>query len=153
MNNRNTSLKWLKEKVNIFIDNRIEDVNNPIMGVYGIFVENELEKNKKCVYVGRSESIYDRMFSSNGHVSMMKNRKHFISILNEARENEKIKVFIEVLEEVHFEFDNYFKDMQRLASAENYHINKYQSMNQCLHQVPEGTKISEDAWENMKKKY
>lgn len=54
------------------------------------------------------------------------------------------------LEEVPYCFDNYYKDAQRLASAENYWIDKYQGMNQCLEQVPEGKRPSIDAWENMK---
>ncbi|MDU6363053.1 MULTISPECIES: hypothetical protein [Clostridium] len=155
MRNTNSSLKWLHKKTNIFLDERIEDTNHPIRGIYGIFIkdENKKDKNERCVYVGRSKSIYGRMFESNkGHVAMMREKKHFIPELNEASDDENIKVFIKILEEVRLEFDNYYKDMQRLASAENYYINKYQSINQCLNQVPEGTNTTKEDWESMKYK-
>lgn len=155
MENKNESLNWLYKKTNIFIDERIKDTNRPVRGIYGIFIkdENKRDENKSCVYVGRSKSIYGRMFTSdNGHVAMMKDRRHFIQELNEASDHENIKVFIEILEEVPYEFDNYYKDIQRLASAENYHINKYQSINQCLNQVPEGATTTEDEWKMMKYK-
>lgn len=70
--------------------------------------------------------------SENGHIAKMKKNEHFISELNKASEDGEIKVFIEILEQVQYEFDNYYKDMQRLASAENYYIDRYQSRNQCL---------------------
>lgn len=152
MENANTSVKWVHKKMNIFLDKRIEDINNPVRGIYGIFVKDENNKceNESCVYVGRSNSIYGRMFdSNNGHVSMMKKKQHFVTKLNEASDNENIKVFIKILEEVPLEFDNYYKDMQRLASAENYHINKYQSMEQCLNQVPEGCKMTKKYWDSI----
>ncbi|MBU5593149.1 hypothetical protein KQI89_15475 [Clostridium sp. MSJ-4] len=155
MENNNTSLKWLHKKTNIFLDERIEDTSNPVRGIYGIFIkdENKRDENKSCVYVGRSKSVYGRMFDAkNGHVAMMKEKQHFIPKLNEARDHENIKVFIKILEEVPFEFDDYYKDMQRLASAENYHINKYQSINQCLNQVPEGRNTSKEDWESRKYK-
>ena len=55
--------------------------------------------------------------------------------------------------EVPFIYDDYHKDMQRLASAENYHINKYQSIDQCLNQVPEGTKLTKNEWNEAKLAY
>lgn len=148
MENRSTSVKWLQEKTNIDLDSRIKDYKNPIRGIYGIFVKDE---NISCVYVGRSVSIYGRMFDSNdGHVAKIKEKRHFIEELNKASEQDNIKVFIKILEEVPLVFDDYYKDMQRLASAENYYINKYQSINQCLNQVPEGNKMSEKEWEGTK---
>lgn len=148
--NENHSIKWLQDKLNIFIDERILDYHSIVRGIYGIFIECRSE-NKKCVYVGRSTSIYDRMFNStDGHIAKMKRKEHFISELNKASEDSEIKVFIEILEQVHFEFDDYNKDMQRLASAENYHIDRYQSRNQCLNQVPEGTKMTKEQWKSTK---
>ena len=155
MKNTNASVKWLHKKKNISIDERIEDINNPVRGIYGIFIKDKSKRDekKRCVYVGRSNSIYGRMFDSkNGHVAMIKEKQHFIPELNEASDNENIKVFIKILEEVPLEFDNYYKDMQRLASAENYHINKYQGMDQCLNQVPEGCKMTKEYWKSMKYK-
>ncbi len=34
--NSNCSVKWLQDKPNIFIDERILDYDNPIRGIYGI---------------------------------------------------------------------------------------------------------------------
>ena len=59
-------------------------------------------------------------------------------------------ILIDVVESVPYYFDDYFKDVQRLASAENYWIDKYQGMDQCLEQVPEGKRPSMKAWEEMK---
>lgn len=152
MKNKNTTVKWLKSKSNIFIDESILDYNNPIRGVYGIFIDNKYE-NKKCVYVGRSTNIYNRMFKYNhGHISKIKENEHFISELNKVNEEIDVKVFVEILEYVDLVFDDYYKDMQRLASAENFHINKYQSKNQCLNQVPEGTHMTKEEWNNKKNK-
>lgn len=148
--NRNESFNWLQDKPNFFVDEKILNYNSPIRGIYGIFIKNKNE-DKKCVYVGRSTNIYYRIFNSySGHISNIKKKEHFISELNEANEDVDIKVFVEVLEEVTFEFDNYHKDMQRLASAENYYIDRYQSRNQCLNQVPEGTHMTLKEWENKK---
>jgi len=66
--------------------------------------------------------------------------------------NTRKEIVIKILKEVPFEFDNYYKDMQRLASEENKYIDQYQKINQCLEQVPEGTRISEEEWEIMKTK-
>lgn len=79
----------------------------------------------------------------------IENGKH-VSSLIAAYKNPKATILISLLEEVPYCFDNYYKDAQRLASAENYWIDKYQGMNQCLEQVPEGKRPSIDACENMK---
>lgn len=156
MENKNTSVKWLHNKTNIDLDKRIEDYKNPVRGIYGIFIkdDNNADEKQSCVYVGRSVSIYERMFDSkSGHVAMIKEKRHFIEDLKKASEHENINVSIKILEEVPLEFDDYYKDMQRLASAENYYINKYQSINQCLNQVPEGTKMSKKDWEAKEKNF
>ena len=59
---------------------------------------------------------------------------------------------IKVLQEVPYLFDNYYKDAQRLASAETYWIDWYQKANQCLEQVPEGKRPTKEEWERMKRK-
>lgn len=113
-------------------------------GVYGIFII----KNgcKSCSYVGKSEQLVIR---AEKHKLDIENGKH-VSSLIAAYKDPKATILISLLEEVPYCFDNYYKDAQRLASAENYWIDKYQGMNQCLEQVPEGKKPSIDAWENMK---
>ena len=37
--------------------------------------------------------------------------------------------------------------MHRLASAEYNHIRKYQELNQCLEQLPDGRNMNKDVWD------
>ncbi|WP_434305390.1 GIY-YIG nuclease family protein [Clostridium botulinum] len=148
--NNNKSLKWLKEQNNIIIDDKdkekILDISNPVRGIYGIFIAENGEE--KCVYVGRSNSIYDRLIC--GHVTNLMKKKHTNQQLQNAMDNGK-NIKIKILIEVPYKFDNYYKDMQRLASEENKCIDKYQEMDQCLEQVPEGTGLKKEKWEEIKK--
>ena len=146
MINKNKSLAWLDKQKKIILAEEIKDVNNPIRGIYGIFVK---DKEMRCVYVGRTASIYQRMFSARGHITKLMNENHTNLQLMAAVQSGK-EIVIKILEKVPFKFDNYYKDMQRLASAENKYIDIYQEQNQCLEQVPEGTRISEKEWEDMK---
>jgi len=144
--NRNKSLEWLHEQQYISLDEEIKDATNPVRGIYGIFVN---DSEKRCIYVGRSSSIYDRMFGSDGHITKLKDSRHTSTQLMEAMINGK-KIEITILQKIPLNFDNYYKDMQRLASAENFYIDFYQNQNQCLEQIPEGTKMSQKEWEAMK---
>jgi len=148
--NTNESLKWLKKQDNIIIDEKdkekILDISNPVRGIYGIFIDENDEE--KCVYVGRSKSIYGRLFD--GHVTNLMKKKHTNQQLQNAMNNMK-NIKIKILKEVPYKFDNYNKDMQRLASEENKYIDKYQLIDQCLEQVPEGTGLKKEEWEEMKK--
>lgn len=146
--NKNKSLSWLNKQDKLSVDDKIKDPENQVRGIYGIFVK---DKNEKCVYVGRAFSIYERMFGANGHITNLKDNRHTNQQLQDAMNTEK-EIVIKILEEVPFKFDNYYKDMQRLASEENKYIDQYQKINQCLEQVPEGTSISEEKWESMKTK-
>ena len=49
-----------------------------------------------------------------------------------------------------YEFDNYYRDMQRLAYEEYKVIEEYQNKNQALHQLPEGNWIKLNRWEDLK---
>ena len=101
--NRNKNLKWALDH-NFAIEDKI--LNSEIRGVYGFFVGDE------CVYVGRSYSIYARLFKGpNCHIK---------------------KIIVG-------EHDHPAKDAQSLASAECYWIDYYQALDQCLEQYPEGT--------------
>jgi len=149
----NISLAWLENQNKLFVQDRIKDASNQVRGIYGIFVK-EKDKEEECVYVGRAVSIYGRLFSQ-GHISNLmkkiienKTSQRLISAMDD--ENVE-KIEIRILEEVKFKFDNYYKDMQRLASREYYYIDKYQSKNQCLEQVPDGKNTSEKDWKSMKK--
>ncbi|NBI06092.1 hypothetical protein [Senegalia massiliensis] len=149
--NRNESLKWANDTKNLEIDDIIIVSNNSLRGVYGIFVKSQLDKdeNKKCIYVGWSDNIYLRMFSSNGHITKLKKGIHSNKSLVKAMNNGD-KIIIKILEKVKLEFDNYYKDIQRLTSMENKCIDFYQSKGECLEQVPEGKVMSKDKWNDKK---
>lgn len=63
---------------------------------------------------------------------------------------DKKQVKIKVIKEVPYEFDNYYRDMQRLAYEEYKVIEEYQNKNQALHQLPEGNWIKLNRWEDLK---
>lgn len=150
MGNKNSTYKWWKDKManKIVIEKEILDWENPIRGIYGIFIKEK--EDVYCAYVGRANNIYHRFFSSSG-----KDRGHLVKIKSDDCKNEKIKqalgketavIEIKVLEEVKCQYDDYYKDMQRLAFAEYYHISKYQELNQCLEQLPDGRNMDKDVW-------
>ena len=107
-----------------------ESIIKCVRGVYGIFIEQD--GNRTCEYVGKSEEVPTR---AEFHKNKIESGMH-IKVLVNANKDSKAKIIIAVLEDVPYVFDNYYKDAQRLASAENYWIDKYQGMGQCLHQVP-----------------
>lgn len=149
--NQNTTLKWLENpKVigKIKIDDEIKNTINPVRGIYGIFIRDT------CVYVGRSKSMYDRFLVGKGHLASLKkslstgvqNEKKSLQItLLKAFEQEEL-ISIKILERVPLQFDNYNKDMQRLASAENKYVDYYQNIDQCLNQLPDGNNMSKIEW-------
>lgn len=148
-NNRNTTLKWvtttMKEK--IIVEDKI--IDSETRGIYGIFVETE--KEKKCVYVGRATNIYSRLFKgSDAHLVRLKKGKHENTELKKAMSTSS-KIKIEVLEEVKCKYKDYSKDMQELASRECFYIDKYQKLDQCLEQLPDGSNMDIRVWEKAKK--
>ena len=152
MTNKNKRLEWVNnqwiekgKRPKFIIEERILDYNTPIRGIYGIFIVTE--EVKYCAYVGRSTSIYRRLFGSNGHIAKMKTKKgHPISNINRAMKSNDKTIYIKILQEVALEGDNFYKDMQRLASAECQFIDYYQDLNQCLEQIPEGIRMTEKEW-------
>lgn len=72
-------------------------------------------------------------------------------LIQEALEDGAIEVGIEVLEEVAYKWDNYYRDLQRLAYAEISWIEKYQRKGEALNQPPEGRWIRKDTWEKLKR--
>lgn len=146
MENRNLTYKWWKEEMvnKIVIAKEILDWKNPIRGIYGIFIREK--DNIYCAYVGRANNIYLRFFSSSGeepghlvkiNKDTCKNKK-----IAQALKNEAAIIEIKVLEKIKCQYDDYYKDMQRLAFAEYYHISKYQELNQCLEQLPDGRNMN-----------
>lgn len=109
-------------------------------GIYGIMIIKGQEE--KCAYIGKSEQVEVR---ANKHKSVIESGGH-IQSLKDAYKDPKATIVIRALESVPYEFDNFYKDAQRLASAENRWIDKYQKMDQCLEQTPEGRRPSFDAW-------
>lgn len=151
MANRNSTHKWWKEKMvnKIVIAKEILDWENPIRGIYGIFIREK--EDIYCAYVGRANNIYLRFFSSSGeepgHLVKIKRGNCTNKKMKQALENKAAMIEIKVLEEVKCQYDNYYKDMQRLAFAEYYHISKYQELNQCLEQLPDGRNMNKDDWD------
>lgn len=94
------------------------------------------------------------MFGSDGHITKMKRKNgHPVVRINEALKSDNETIHIKILQEVDLAGD-YYKDMQRLASAECRFIDYYQNLNQCLEQIPEGTTMTEKEWnQNVKKIY
>ena len=146
--NRNQTVEWCRQQSYITLDNRLLQFDPPVRGIYGIFIEEK--KQEKCVYVGKAENLYNRMFKSDGHIVNIKKGIHFNSQLKQALEQGQ-NIIIEVLEEVPSIKGDYTEaayncDMQRLASAEYKYIDFYQNKGECLWQLPEGKHLSFDEW-------
>lgn len=130
----------------VVIDKSIEKCKSD-RGIYGIFVCKDGES--RCHYVGKSEAIKNR---AKRHEEKIKNKdlKHIQSLKKAFNDEQEATILIKLLKEVPYRFDNYYKDAQRLASAENRWIDKFQKMEQCLEQVPEGKRPSEEKWKKLK---
>lgn len=146
-------LKLLPEK--ILIDKKI--INSNIRGVYGIFSCDVYNKNEYCYYIGIAADIRSRFFDAGGHFHNFIWSKSDKEITMKIVENlikeilkDKKQVKIKVITEVPYEFDNYYRDMQRLAYEEYKVIEEYQNKNQALHQLPEGNWIKLNRWEDLK---
>ena len=139
----------------ISIDPKI--INGNIRGVYGIFSCDVDNKNENCYYIGRAADIRSRFFDAGGHLHNFiwsKSGKEITMKLVEKLIKDILKdkkqVEIKVIKEVPYEFDNYYRDMQRLAYEEYKVIEEYQNKNQALHQLPEGNWIKLNRWEDLK---
>ena len=139
----------------ILIDEKI--INSNIRGVYEIFSCDVDNKNENCYYIGRAADIRSRFFDAGGHFHNFIWSKSDKQITMKIVENlikdilkDKKQVKIKVIKEVPYEFDNYYRDMQRLAYEEYKVIEEYQNKNQALHQLPEGNWIKLNRWEDLK---
>ena len=146
--NKNQTVEWCLQQKYIKLDNRLLQFDPPVRGIYGIFIKDKGQE--KCVYVGKAENLYNRMFKSDGHIVNIKKGIHFNSQLKQALEQGQ-EIIIEVLKEVPYKkgdisIEDYNRDMQNLASAEYYYIDFYQKMGECLWQLPEGKHLSFDEW-------
>lgn len=111
----------------------------PIRGIYGFFKQKA--GVKKCFYIGRSYDIAARIFQ---HII---DTEKLVFELIEKYQAHGYQISAEILEVVQYEGDNYYRDMQRLAFSEYNLIEQYQRKGECLHQLPEGSWISEANWE------
>lgn len=128
MINRNQNIRWAREN-GIRVEGKIME-NRDIRGIYGIFVQEE------CVYVGRSNNIYSRIFMAKGHIQKIRYKQHVRKLLLGIEAHKEIS--IKVLEEVLLIGDHKAKDAQRLNSRECYWIDYFQAKDECLEQFPEG---------------
>lgn len=139
----------------ILIDKKI--INSNIRGVYGVFSYDENNQNEHCYYIGRAADIRSRFFDAGGHFHNFIWSESDKEITMKIVENlikdilkDKKQVKIKVIKEVPYEFDNYYRDMQRLAYEEYKVIEEYQNKNQALHQLPEGNWIKPNNWKELK---
>lgn len=130
----------------IIIDEQIEKQPKGNRGIYGLFVLKD--GIEKCVYIGKSEIVSSRITN---HLYRIIDGEHAASQLNEAFNDIDSKIICRFLEPVEYEFDNYYKDAQRLASRESHWIDEKQKLDECLEQVPEGKRPSVDWWNEQKK--
>ncbi|MER2175433.1 MAG: hypothetical protein ABS911_12205 [Carnobacterium sp.] len=156
--NTNPTFIWVTKQEGlgvIKIDADIKDHTKGLRGIYGFFINNT------CIYVGRSQSIYGRIFDNDGYLAILRAMSIKFKETKEIKYQEKPipnylfdaiiakeQISIKILERVPCQFDNYSKDMQRLASAEYKQIDCYQKKGQCLNQLPDGSNMPLGIWES-----
>ena len=152
MANRNHTLKW----INTLGSNKIAFENGIIdgtknRGIYGIFVIDDTRDTEYCAYIGRAVNIYKRFLKGDD--------AHFVRLRKGLLDNDKVieelndmhnRIEVRVIELIMFNYENYYKDTQFMASRECYYIDHYQALGQCLEQCPDGSNIRKDVWENEK---
>lgn len=152
MENRNQTLKW----INTLGSNKIAFENGIIdgtknRGIYGIFVIDDTQDTEYCAYIGRAVNIYKRFLNGDD--------AHFVKLRKGLLENDKViealndkykRIEVRVIEQITFNYENYYKDTQFMASRECYYIDHYQALGQCFEQCPDGSNIRKEVWENEK---
>ena len=152
MANSNQTLKWINslEDNKIIFDAGIID-GSKNRGIYGIFAIDIIKGTEYCAYVGRAVNIYSRF--------LIGKEAHFVKLRKGELKNNKIiealndkckRIEVRVIEQITFNYENYYKDTQFMASRECYYIDHYQALGQCLEQCPDGSNIRKDVWENEK---
>lgn len=118
-----------------------------IVGVYKFFAT--LEDEKICFYVGKSTNIRERLLSSNGHIHLFfKESEKLVPSEIKYYLGQNYEILVEI-EEVDYSDTDFSRASHRLSLAEITEIVKYQSMGQCLKQLPEGIGEGErEYWEN-----
>lgn len=130
----------------IIIEDDIEKQPNGNRGIYGFFIRRP--GKEECAYIGRSEIVSTRI---GAHLDKIIDGNHAATKLNTAFLDKESKIICKFLEPVEYQFDDFNKDAQRLASRECFWIDCYQKKNECLEQAPEGRR-SKEFWEKEKAK-
>jgi len=108
-----------------------EILEKDIVGVYKFFAI--LEDEKVCFYIGKSTNIRERKL-------VPSEIKYYLG--------QNYEILVEI-EEVDYSDTDFSRASHRLSLAEITEIVKYQSMGQCLKQLPEGIGEGErEYWEN-----
>lgn len=115
-------------------------------GVYAFFVNDE------CIYIGKAINIESRIFEHltklkwlSLNISLKDIPEHIIVLKKAFDDGEKIEV--KILDIVEYKYDNYYRDLHRLAFREYSRIEEYQEKGQCLNQYPEGS-VAENEYES-----
>ena len=124
-----------------------EILEKDIVGVYKFFAI--LEDEKVCFYIGKSTNIRERLLSSNGHIHLFfKESEKLVPSEVKYYLGQNYEILVEIEEVDYFDTD-FSRASHRLSLAEITGIVKYQSMGQCLKQLPEGIgKGEREYWEN-----
>ena len=135
--NHNQNIQWADSN-NITYDPIIYTHGQEVSEIRAVYCITKISKDHEetCLYVGRSNSIYGRVFIGDCHIARMRNGTHIPSVQQAIQNKEHLH--IKILELVPLLNDHPAKDAQRLASRENYWIDYYQNLNMCLEQYPEG---------------
>ena len=124
-----------------------EILEKDIVGVYKFIAI--LEDEKVCFYIGKSTNIRERLLSSNGHIHLFfKESEKLVPSEIKYYLDQNYEILVEIEEVDYFDTD-FSRASHRLSLAEITEIVKYQSMGQCLKQLPEGIgKGEREYWEN-----
>lgn len=124
-----------------------------IVGIYKFF---KVKGNERyCFYIGKATNVAYRLLgASDGHIYMYLKGNYSKLVPGEIQKalNDGYEIEVEI-EEKDYK-DTYFsRAAHRLALAELQEIVKYQEIEQCLSQKPEGTgKRAKNFWETNYKK-
>ncbi len=122
-----------------------------IEGYMVFFIIDNKQQTEYFTYVGKTSNIYKRFLTGDD--------AHFVKLRKALLQNDKViealndkhkRIEVRVIEQIMFNYENYYKDIQLMASRECYYIDHYQALGQCLEQCPDGSNIRRDVWENEK---
>ena len=125
-----------------------EILEKDIVGLYKFFAI--LEDEKICFYIGKSTNIRGRLFSSSkGHIHLFfKESEDVVPSEIKYYLGQNYDILVEIEEVDYFDTD-FSRAAHRLSLAEITEIVKYQSLGQCLKQLPEAIGENERKyWEN-----